>query len=69
VDRKIHINQQDFLKVDFKNIDIVCIQPPLTKFSILGHRNISITDFEPTLDKVILKSFKLAPNLLMLLPP
>lgn len=26
-------------------------------------------DFEPTLDKIIMKSLKLAPNLMMLLPP
>jgi hypothetical protein len=41
----------------------------LAENSLNSHKDIKVEDFFPTLDKSILKSFALAPNIIMLLPP
>jgi hypothetical protein len=49
---------------------VVIVQPPLAEFHVnmVDHRELLMTDFYPTLDKIILKSFKIASNMILLLP-
>jgi len=48
---------------------VVFVQPPINKLQQAGQHSLSIVDFEPTLDHIMIKALKLAPNFMMLLPP
>lgn len=69
VDGSIELNEQDFLKIEKKDVDVVYVQPPVNKLQLAQHHTLSIVDFEPTLDHIIIKALKLAQNFMMLLPP
>jgi hypothetical protein len=45
------------------------LQPNLADFTFTGHKDISISDFYPSLDKILMKALKMAPNTIILLPP
>jgi 16S rRNA G966 N2-methylase RsmD len=59
IDSFLELSNQDFLKIERKNIDVVFVYPPSFDWNIQKHN----------LDAIIGKAMKLAPNILMLLPP
>lgn len=52
-----------------KQADVIFLNPRLAKADVLDCTNISLYDFDPSLDKIIYKSLKISHNLIMLLPP
>jgi len=59
IDSFLELSNQNFLKIERKNIDVVFVNPPSFDWSIQKHN----------LDAIIGKAMTLAPNLVMLLPP
>jgi hypothetical protein len=48
VDRRIQLREGDFLSLESKNVDVVFLQPPLSKL-LMGYRSLSAGDFDPHL--------------------
>lgn len=68
VECNVEISEQEFIAVDKRNVDVVFVQPPCSP-EALASKCLSIVDFEPSLNKILMKCLRLAQDVLLLLPP